>query len=66
MKRLLAYLILLALAVAPFAARAAELSAADKAKIDQALPAKAPAKPKRARKLLVLNFNVVRRTGASG
>ncbi|MBI4874906.1 MAG: ThuA domain-containing protein [Acidobacteria bacterium] len=39
-------------------AQAAELSPADKEKIDQALPAKAPAKPKRARKLLVLNVNV--------
>ena len=58
MKRLFACLILLALAVAPFAARAAELSAEDKEKIDQALPAKAPAKPKRARRLLVLNYNV--------
>ena len=64
MSRLFIDLILLALAVAPFAAHAAELSAADKEKIDQALPAKAPAKPKRARKLLVLNFNRVHVTGA--
>jgi len=58
MKRILTYSILLALASAPSAARAAELSAADKEKIDQALPAKATVKPKRARKLLLLNVNV--------
>ena len=57
MKRL-HYLILLALAVAPFSSRAADLSAEDKEKIDQALPAKASVKPKRPRKMLILNANV--------
>jgi hypothetical protein len=58
MKRLHAYLILLALAAAPFVAPAAELTPAEKETIDKALPAKAPARPKRPRKLLLLNANV--------
>lgn len=58
MKRLWTIWILLALTVASFAVRAADLSAEDKAKIDQALPATAPAKPMRPRKLLLLNVNV--------
>ena len=37
---------------------AAELTPADKQKIDQALPAKPAVKPQRARKLLLLNVNV--------
>lgn len=40
------------------AAMAAGLSVADRAKIDEALPAKAPARVKRARRLLILNVNV--------
>ena len=58
MKRIFTYTILLALAAAPFAARAADLSDEEKAKIDQALPAKASVKPKRPRKMLILNKNV--------
>ena len=40
------------------AAHAAELTAAEKEKIDRGLPAKAAVKPLRARKLLLLNVNV--------
>jgi type 1 glutamine amidotransferase len=64
MARLLPYSVLLALAAAPFAAaqrsqpRTVELTDADKAKIDAALPAKATVKPKRPRKMLILNANV--------
>lgn len=58
MKHLSAYSFLLVVAVAPSTAGAAELSAADKEKILQSLPAKATAKPKRPRKLLLLNLNV--------
>ncbi len=58
MNRIVGCSILLALGAAAFAAPAAELSAAEKEKIDQALPAKASVKPKRARKLLILNANV--------
>jgi len=58
MERLFACSILLTVAVTPLAGLAAELSPAEKEKIDQALPAKAPAKAKRARKLLLLNANV--------
>jgi type 1 glutamine amidotransferase len=58
MKLLSSCSIMLALAAAPFAAGAAEISPAEKEKIDQALPAKAPARAKRARKLLLLNANV--------
>ena len=36
----------------------AELTADEKAKIDQALPTKASVKPKRPRKMLILNANV--------
>ena len=58
MKRLIPCLILSAVAAAPFTVRGAELSAADIEKIDQALPARAPAQPQRPRKLLLLNVNV--------
>jgi type 1 glutamine amidotransferase len=58
MTRLFACAITLALGAAPVASRAAELSAADKEKIDMALPAKAPARPHAPRKLLILNVNV--------
>lgn len=58
MKHALALLTLAALAGTPFALRAEELSAAEKAKVDRVLPSRAPAKPKRARKLLVLVYNV--------
>ena len=65
LKRHFFYLILLALALAPFSSRAADMSAEDKEKIDQALPAKAPASPGVASvKLLVLNFNRVHVAGA--
>src|SRR5262245_20808359 len=42
----------------PLVGIAAELTPADKQKIDQALPAKATVKPQRPRKLLLLNYNV--------
>jgi len=58
MKHLQTQSLLLTLLAAPFLATAAELTPADKQKIDQALPAKAPAKPQRPRKLLLLNVNV--------
>jgi hypothetical protein len=54
MKRTFVCSILLAVGVAP----AAEFGPADKQKIDQALPAKAAAKAKRPRKMLLLNKNV--------
>jgi hypothetical protein len=50
--------IVLAVGAAAIAARGAGLSVADRAKIDAALPAKAPARSKRARQLLILNVNV--------
>ena len=58
MKRLSVYPLLLTLAAAPIAGRAAELTAEEKARIDEALPAKASARPKGARKMLLLNRNV--------
>jgi len=56
-ERLLTCSIILAVA-APLAGLAAEIPPAEKEKIDQALPAKAPAKARRARKMLLLNVNV--------
>src|ERR1035438_6095641 len=50
--------IVLAVGAAAIAARGAGLSVADRAKIDAALPPKAPARSKRARQLLILNVNV--------
>jgi type 1 glutamine amidotransferase len=58
MKYLNASIFILLFAALPAANGAAELSPADKEKILRALPAKATAKPKRPRKLLLLNFNV--------
>ncbi len=58
MKDLWAAAILVTITTATLPVRAAELTAEDKARIDQALPATAPAKPARARKLLLLNMNV--------
>jgi uncharacterized protein len=58
MKRLRAGSIPLAVCIAAFAVHAADLTPADKDKIDQAVPAKAAAKPLRPRKLLLLNVNV--------
>jgi type 1 glutamine amidotransferase len=46
------------LLLGPVIAPAAELTAADKQKIDQALPSTAPVTPRRPRKLLLLNVNV--------
>jgi type 1 glutamine amidotransferase len=63
LRRLLSFSFLLTLAAVPFAAaqrspRVVELTEADKEKIDKALPAKAAVKPKRPRKMLILNANV--------
>jgi len=58
MKHLQTHSLLLTLLAAHFLATAAELTPAEKQNIDQALPAKAPAKPQRPRKLLLLNVNV--------
>jgi hypothetical protein len=58
MECIVACSILVALAAAPFAPTVTELTPADKEKIDQALPSKAQAKPKRPRKMLLLNKNV--------
>jgi len=58
MKSLFACSLLLTLAAAPPAATPDALSDAEKAKIDAALPVKAAVKPKRARKMLILNANV--------
>jgi type 1 glutamine amidotransferase len=58
MKRLSVYALLSICGLTLCGARAAELTAEDKAKIAQALPAKAAVKPKRPRKLLLLNVNV--------
>ena len=46
------------LALAASASPAAELTNADKHRIDQALPESAPAEPKKPRRVLVSNFNV--------
>lgn len=54
LRRLPAFSLLAAAALLP----GAELSREDQKKIDQALPAKAQAKPRRARKMLLLNKNV--------
>lgn len=58
MNRLFPYTILLALTAVPFAARAAEITAAEKETIDKALPARALAKPGSPRRMLLLNANV--------
>jgi type 1 glutamine amidotransferase len=50
--------ILISLNMAPFSSRAADLTPEEKARIDKAVPPSAPAKPMRARKLLLLNKNV--------
>ena len=50
--------ILAAVTLSAVPVRAADLTAEDKARIDQALPKAAAAKPMRARKLLLLNMNV--------
>src|ERR1017187_3863774 len=58
MNRIRACSIVLAFGAAAIAARGAGLSDADRARIDAALPAQAPARAKRARRLLILNVNV--------
>jgi type 1 glutamine amidotransferase len=58
MIRIYACSLLLFAGLAPLACHAADLTAAEKETIDRALPVKAQVKPKRARKLLLLNVNV--------
>jgi type 1 glutamine amidotransferase len=58
MSRFCTYCVLLSLSLTPFTGYAAELTAAEKETIDRALPAKAAVKPKRPRKMLLLNVNV--------
>jgi len=58
MRHLRLYALLSICGLALSSVRAAELNAEDKLKITQALPAEAAAKPKRPRKLLLLNVNV--------
>ena len=58
MNRIRACSIVLAFGAAAIAARGAGLNDADRARIDAALPAQAPARAKRARRLLILNVNV--------
>lgn len=48
----------LLLSIAPFGSNGAEITAEERETIDRALPAKAAVKPKRPRKLLLLNVNV--------
>ena len=54
MNRIRACSIVLAFGAAAIAARGAGLNDADRARIDAALPAQAPARAKRARRLLIL------------